>query len=238
MDVCDLQESRLPNKHFDACVLIEVAEHLPHPRATFTEIFRLLKPGGMVYVTTPNFGSFRSLLQREGWNAVIPTGHLYLFTAETLHALLASIGFTQIVNLSGSAQFDFELNTIRSNGGGVAVSAAEIEVIRNRTEQEDADKLSNARGEGLVMCAIKPAAEHELMVASVRSSAPAWNLEGKLVCAPGTSVDDQRVFLIREGLKHWVISAEWLTRHGMRIEDTVQVTREVLDSVLPGVAIK
>jgi 2-polyprenyl-3-methyl-5-hydroxy-6-metoxy-1,4-benzoquinol methylase len=237
LDICDLQEARLPDRHFDACVLIEVAEHLPHPLATFTEIFRLLKPGGMVYVTTPNFASFRSLLQREGWNAVIPSGHLYLFSAETLHALLESIGFRQIVNLTGAVQFDSELDSIRSNGGRVAISTAEIEVLRNRTAQEDAGKLSNGRGDGLVMCAIKPVPEHEVIIASVRSAAPTWELEGKLVCAAGTSAEDQKVYLIQEGRKHWVISTEWLTQHGMRLEDTIQVARERLDSVLPGTAL-
>src|ERR1035441_2025160 len=53
--VCDLRDARLPKSAFDACVLIEVAEHLPHPRQTLAEVFRVLKPGGILYVTTPNF---------------------------------------------------------------------------------------------------------------------------------------------------------------------------------------
>ncbi len=237
MDVCDLQEARLPEKHFDACVLIEVAEHLPHPRATFTEIFRLLKPGGMVYVTTPNFGSFRSLLQREDWHAVIPTGHLYLFSAETLSALLASIGFTNTINLTNPEGFDTVLKAVHANGG-VRVSAAEIDALRNRVAQEDAGKLSNARGEGLVMCAFKPLHGRDVTAASVRSSVPVWQFEGKLVCSSGTSAEDQKVYLIRGGLKHWVISAEWLKQNGMRIEDTIQLERETLDGILGGAAIE
>src|SRR3954454_17595495 len=81
---CDLRAAGLSHDYFDACVLIEVAEHLPDPRVTFTEVLRLLKPGGVLYITTPNFTSFRALFQRDNWQAVIPTGHLYYFTADSL----------------------------------------------------------------------------------------------------------------------------------------------------------
>jgi SAM-dependent methyltransferase len=229
----DLQDARLPQQHFDACVLIEVAEHLPAPRATFTEVFRLLKPGGMVYVTTPNFSSYKALLQREAWNVVIPSGHLYYFSAETLAALLTSIGFTRIINLTAPVRFEDELTAIRSANGAV-IGPEEMEDLRRRTSSEDASKLSNGRGEGLVMCAIKPGVEHDPFLASVRSSAPPSALEGKLVRAPGDTVEDQKVYLIREGKKHWVVSAEWLDRHSLRLSDTIQVERNVLDSLFTG----
>ncbi len=58
------------------------------------------------------------------------------------------------------------------------------------------------------------------------------------MCIPGTTADAQNVYLIRGGLKHWVISAEWLTRHGMRIEDTIQVEPEKLDTILTGLPVE
>jgi 2-polyprenyl-3-methyl-5-hydroxy-6-metoxy-1,4-benzoquinol methylase len=46
----------------DTVAAVEVVEHLENPRAFFRELFRLVKPGGTVLVTTPNQRSFLSLL--------------------------------------------------------------------------------------------------------------------------------------------------------------------------------
>ena len=231
--VCDLREARLPDNHFDACVLIEVAEHLPYPRVTFTEVFRLLKPGGMVYVTTPNFSSFRAMLQREDWQAVIPTGHLYYFSADSLGKLLTSIGFIQLINLTLPARLDSELDSARGNGT-LRMGPTDLAEIRRQAAIEDDTKLSNARGEGLVICAVKPRSEHDVIGASVRFSGSSPGLDGRLVRVPGDDVEDQKVYLVREGLKHWVTTVEWLHNHGMRLEETIQIEREVLDSILTG----
>jgi len=231
--VCDLREARLPDNQFDACVLIEVAEHLPYPRSTLTEAFHLLKPGGMLYVTTPNFASFRSLLRREDWAAMIPTGHLYYFTVDSLCKLLTAVGFCRVINLTPPAQFDSEVETARADGS-LRVTPAQLESIRRQVAAEDAAKLFNGRGEGLVMCAIKPRFDHDAIVASLRLSKPMPELENKLVCAPGSSAEDGKVYFVREGRKHWVTSVNWLHQHGMRLEQTIQVDREVIDSILQG----
>lgn len=47
---------------FDAVISTEVVEHLENPRAMFREFARLLRPGGVLIVTTPNQESLRSLL--------------------------------------------------------------------------------------------------------------------------------------------------------------------------------
>jgi SAM-dependent methyltransferase len=230
--VCELHEARLPENSFDACTFIEVAEHLPHPRAAFTEALRVLKPGGMIYITTPNFASFRSLVQRENWKTVIPTGHLYYFTAESLSKLLEMIGFTRIANLTAPADFASELEASRTDGG-VRLSEPELTRIRSETAAEDAPKLTNGRAEGLVICAVKPHSGAEA-TASLRYSGPLPPLENKLVRVPSPTPEDQKVYLIRGWRKHWVTSVEWLHRHGRRLEETVEVQREILNTIFPG----
>jgi 2-polyprenyl-3-methyl-5-hydroxy-6-metoxy-1,4-benzoquinol methylase len=51
----------LAEKVADVVAAIEVIEHLENPRAFFRELVRLVKPGGLVLVTTPNQQSFLSL---------------------------------------------------------------------------------------------------------------------------------------------------------------------------------
>lgn len=46
----------LPGQGFDAAFLIEVLDHVDDPAAVMAEAFRLLKPGGRLYLTVPNKG--------------------------------------------------------------------------------------------------------------------------------------------------------------------------------------
>jgi ubiquinone/menaquinone biosynthesis C-methylase UbiE len=51
-----------PDRHFNAVVCTEVIEHLEHYRATLREAFRVLRPGGIALVSTPNILNLRSRL--------------------------------------------------------------------------------------------------------------------------------------------------------------------------------
>ncbi|HLH09855.1 MAG TPA: methyltransferase domain-containing protein [Terriglobales bacterium] len=50
------------NNSFDTVVAAEVFEHLENPRFVARELFRVLRPGGTLLLTTPNNESWRSLL--------------------------------------------------------------------------------------------------------------------------------------------------------------------------------
>ena len=62
--VHDLSE-RFPfeSNSFDAAVCIEVLEHLYDPKFTVQELFRVLKPGGLLVTSVPNNGYFRERLR-------------------------------------------------------------------------------------------------------------------------------------------------------------------------------
>lgn len=53
--VGDAQNIDLPDNSFDIIVSCECLEHIPVPQKMVSEIFRLLKPGGMVVLTTENY---------------------------------------------------------------------------------------------------------------------------------------------------------------------------------------
>jgi SAM-dependent methyltransferase len=54
---------------FDLVMAVEILEHLESPRGLLREIFRVLRPGGLAVVTTPNITSFpsRVLFLATGW---------------------------------------------------------------------------------------------------------------------------------------------------------------------------
>lgn len=53
LNICKNNECIIPNESFDIIVCTEVLEHTTNPFSAVSEIHRLLKPKGVVYVTTP-----------------------------------------------------------------------------------------------------------------------------------------------------------------------------------------
>ncbi len=78
---------------FDAVVLWHVAEHLHTPLATIRGIARLLRPGGILLIAVPNFGSPEARFGRDRWFHLDVPRHLVHFTPATLGAMLAEAGF-------------------------------------------------------------------------------------------------------------------------------------------------
>lgn len=50
----DMTASELPDRHFDIAVSVEVLEHVEEDGKFVTEVCRILKPGGVFLMTTPN----------------------------------------------------------------------------------------------------------------------------------------------------------------------------------------
>jgi 2-polyprenyl-3-methyl-5-hydroxy-6-metoxy-1,4-benzoquinol methylase len=81
---------------FDVVVMSEVIEHLPAPDVTLRAVYRLLRPGGALYLTTPNFGSLSRRVLRDQWRAIDLPGHLSYFDRRSLKAYLARAGFSEV----------------------------------------------------------------------------------------------------------------------------------------------
>ncbi|RME59786.1 SAM-dependent methyltransferase [Candidatus Parcubacteria bacterium] len=65
VDVVDLNMGVLPyeDQAFDLVTFTEVAEHLENYRAIIREIYRVLKPGGVILITTPNILNLKSRMR-------------------------------------------------------------------------------------------------------------------------------------------------------------------------------
>jgi len=79
--------------YFDGVAFFEVIEHLQSPRAYIEKIGRLLRPGGMLVMSTPNIHSLAYYMLGRDWEVVGPNDHIYYFSPRTLERLLRSCGF-------------------------------------------------------------------------------------------------------------------------------------------------
>lgn len=88
---CTLEEAGLPDGSFDAIVLADVIEHVVAPNETLKVVHRLLKPGGVLWMTTPNVESLLARVMGRRWYG-FSLAHLYYFSPRSLSLLLARSG--------------------------------------------------------------------------------------------------------------------------------------------------
>jgi len=78
---------------FDAVVMLDVIEHLSRPRETLRLVAEVLRPGGVLLLTTGDAGSFLARAFGRHWRLMTPPQHLYFFTGRGLNRLLSEEGF-------------------------------------------------------------------------------------------------------------------------------------------------
>lgn len=85
-----------PARTFDVAVMFDVIEHLFDPKAVLEAIGRVLKPGGLLLITTPNFDALSRHALGSAWAVLSPLEHVYYFTEATLRELLARSSFSDV----------------------------------------------------------------------------------------------------------------------------------------------
>ncbi|MEM1381469.1 MAG: class I SAM-dependent methyltransferase [Pseudomonadota bacterium] len=73
----------------------EVIEHVPDPAAFLDHCHRLLVPGGVLFLTTPDCGHEKRAQPLLNWHSVKPPEHINLFTKAGMAALLSERGFAK-----------------------------------------------------------------------------------------------------------------------------------------------
>jgi len=91
-----LDDAALEEGAWDVIVLMQTLEHLADPAAELARLFALLRPGGLLVMTTPNQHSWLARLSGRRWFEYKPPEHLFLFTPRTVRALLSRVGFEAI----------------------------------------------------------------------------------------------------------------------------------------------
>jgi 2-polyprenyl-3-methyl-5-hydroxy-6-metoxy-1,4-benzoquinol methylase len=81
---------------YDAITLSHVIEHVPDPRQTLEAVHALLRPGGTIWLATPNLASIGHRVFGRHWRGLEAPRHLVLFDAPALRHALASAGFTHV----------------------------------------------------------------------------------------------------------------------------------------------
>jgi len=120
----------------DIIVLLDVIEHLPAPGETLALCARQLDPGGLIVLTTGDFGSAAARWAGPRWRLMTPPQHLWFFSAgsiarlsERLHLRVENLDHPwKIVPLS---LISFQLRRLLKLKSGPAARATQIGVPIN-----------------------------------------------------------------------------------------------------------
>lgn len=88
-----LDPSHYDTESFDVITSFEVIEHINNPKEELASFYRLLRKGGAVYVTTPNFNSLLRYRLKETYDMICYPEHLSYYTPKTLRHVFRKAGF-------------------------------------------------------------------------------------------------------------------------------------------------
>lgn len=96
INIGTLFSAKYPPNYFDAVTLQDVIEHVKDPVCEVREIFRILKPGGFVFIVTPDVDGFWSKMLGQLWYHYKPGEHIMYFSQKSLGKLLNDNDFMNI----------------------------------------------------------------------------------------------------------------------------------------------
>jgi 2-polyprenyl-3-methyl-5-hydroxy-6-metoxy-1,4-benzoquinol methylase len=93
MEKGDLNALTFGNVKFDIVFSSEVIEHVNNPVNQFEQMYEILRPGGLLYLTTPNFNCYLRYKYKANYTIIEYPEHLSYYTKSTMHLGLTKAGF-------------------------------------------------------------------------------------------------------------------------------------------------
>ena len=105
-----LEDLNLPSQSYDVVILSQVVEHL-NSLELFEDIFRILKPNGIVYIGCPNADAWSMKLLRGRHIHVSTHAHINMFNINSIKFLARKYGF-EFISGTISNNFDIDVNDV------------------------------------------------------------------------------------------------------------------------------
>ncbi len=127
-----LDPANMPMQPFDVITSLEVLEHVTDPRAEIAAIHALLRKGGLLYCTTPNFNAVLRYRFKAAYSIIEYPEHLSYFTRATLTRALKAQGFRKQRFLTTGISFTRLQTSLQSPDGPMALPNDPDEEMRDR----------------------------------------------------------------------------------------------------------
>jgi 2-polyprenyl-3-methyl-5-hydroxy-6-metoxy-1,4-benzoquinol methylase len=83
-------------RQFDVVTAFDIIEHTFDPRAFVADIGRVLAPGGLLVLSTPDTDHWLRSVLGSRWPMLQPDQHTFLFSRRAMQQLLTEIGYTPL----------------------------------------------------------------------------------------------------------------------------------------------
>ena len=131
-----LNPNNYESKEFDIITSFEVIEHINNPIDELTNFHKLLRKGGLVYVTTPNFNSLLRYRLKSEYNIICYPEHLSYYTPKTLKKVFLNTGFQKKkIETTGISLTRLKTSKGSSNEAFISKSSTD-EKIRSQIESK------------------------------------------------------------------------------------------------------
>lgn len=135
----DLALSDFGDQVFDVITAFEVIEHVNDPATLMAHVRRLLRPGGLLYITTPNFDSVLRHLEKSEFRMICYPEHLCFYTRRSLRYLAQLHEFEPVKVLTTGVDLPRLKSRVRggkatSENGGETATKQQIDELRSRFE--------------------------------------------------------------------------------------------------------
>ncbi len=91
-----LKANSFPSNSFDIVAYQDVLEHITDPVGELREVFKLLKPGGLIFLVTPDIEGWWAKLLGPLWYHYKPVEHVVYFSQHSMERALKKAGFVDI----------------------------------------------------------------------------------------------------------------------------------------------
>lgn len=135
---------------FDVIVSIEVIEHVNTPKNYAKQAQQILRKGGVLYLTTPNFNSVLRYRLKDQYNVIEYPNHLCYYTPQTLQKLFSENGFNKVdIKTTG-----ISLTRLRTSQGKsdqeFVCETSDDEMLRYRIEKNPALRAMKSSTNGVL----------------------------------------------------------------------------------------
>lgn len=125
-----LEKANIKNNTYDVITLFDVLEHIPDLDTFLKEVHRILKPGGLLVVQSPNVDSFAYRVLKVHWNWLLIPHHLWHFSYASLSNVLYKHGFSVKKGITEDNVYDFASNFRSTLHVPIFSSGLSFKVIR------------------------------------------------------------------------------------------------------------
>jgi 2-polyprenyl-3-methyl-5-hydroxy-6-metoxy-1,4-benzoquinol methylase len=132
-----IADAEIAEASIDHITLNHVIEHLHQPVVALRRMWQWLRPGGRIWLQTPNINSKGAALYAADWRGLEPPRHLVMFNPRSLQFALEKSGFERVKLMPPQLDAQFYI------GQSEAIRSGRDPYLQNRAQRREARNIGN-----------------------------------------------------------------------------------------------